>query len=168
MLERFVAEFCLESESIRADKRYLANNDMFITGCESERHGTLVFVKDTSGSIDTDTLRSCVAVVQSASSRLRPRRLVVIDADAEVCDVQEYGPDDDIPCTAKGRGGTDFRPAFNHITEHYEDTRAVIYMTDGYGTFPEEEPDVPTVWLSYGIEPEHYPFGDAVNIKDVI
>ena len=92
----------------------------------------------------------------------------MIDADAEVCDVQEYDPDDDIPCTAKVRGGTDFRPALEYVTEHCEDARAVIYMTDGYGDFPAEEPDVPVVWLSYGIEPESFPFGEAVNIKDII
>jgi predicted metal-dependent peptidase len=93
---------------------------------EDEQHGTLVFVKDTSGSINDDILKSVVSIVQGASNKLRPRRLVVIDVDAEVQFVEEFGPNDEITAEAKGRGGTDFRPAFDFIENNLEEARVLI------------------------------------------
>ena len=68
---------------------------------------------------------------------------------------------------AKGRGGTDFRPTFRYIQENEYDARVVIYLTDGYGMFPSEEPDVSTLWISYGAPENRYPFGNVVNLQDL-
>ena len=168
LLDKYTTEFCLSDESIRADKRYLAYHDICITGMEDEQHGTLVFVKDTSGSINDDILKSVVSIVQGASTKLRPRRLIVIDVDAEVQHVEEFGPNDDIPAEAKGRGGTDFRPAFDFIENNLEEARVIIYFTDGYGDFPEEEPSIPTLWVTYGLEDDGFPFGQVVNMNELI
>ena len=168
LLDKYTTEFCLSDESIRADKRYLAYHDICITGMEDEQHGTLVFVKDTSGSINKDILESVVSIVQGASTKLRPRRLIVMDVDAEVQHVEEFGPHDEIPAEAKGRGGTDFRPAFDFIENNLEEARVVIYFTDGYGVFPEEEPSIPTLWVTYGLEDDGFPFGQVVNMNELI
>ena len=168
LLDKYTTEFCLSDESIRADKRYLAYHDICITGMEDEQHGTLVFVKDTSGSINDDILKSVASIVQGASTKLRPRRLIVIDVDAEVQHVEEFGPNDDIPAEAKGRGGTDFRPAFDFIENNLEEARVIIYFTDGYGDFPEEEPSIPTLWVTYGLEDDGFPFGQVVNMNELI
>ena len=168
LLDKYTTEFCLSDESIRADKRYLAYHDICITGMEDEQHGTLVFVKDTSGSMEDNILKSVVSIVQGASTKLRPRRLIVIDVDAEVQHVEEFGPNDDIPAEAKGRGGTDFRPAFDFIENNLEEARVIIYFTDGYGDFPEEEPSIPTLWVTYGLEDDGFPFGQVVNMNELI
>ena len=52
--------------------------------------------------------------------------------------------------------------------EALEEARVIIYATDGYGPFPEEEPDTPTLWLSWGKDEDAYPFGQVVNIKQLI
>ena len=168
LLEKYTTEFCMSDESIRADKRHLAYHDLFITGIEDEQHGTLVFVKDTSGSITTPILQSVVSIVQSASNKLRPRRVIVMDVDAEVQHVEEFMPNDEIPLVCKGRGGTDFRPAFDFIENNLEEARVIIYLTDGYGVFPEEEPSVPTLWITYGLDEVDYPFGQVVNMNELI
>ena len=47
-----------------------------------------------------------------------------------------------------GGGGTDFRPVFRYIDEHYElDPSLLIFFTDGYGAYPERPPQYPVMWL---------------------
>ena len=168
ILEKYADQFCLSDDSTMMDRRYMANYDIGAVGMESLRHGTLVFVKDTSGSVDTQQLEVVIGILQRVSERLNPERLIVIDADEKVCHVEELLPYDEIPMTCKGRGGTDFRPAFDWIANEISDARAIVYLTDGYGAFPDEEPDIPTLWLTYGLQATEYPFGDVLNIVEII
>jgi predicted metal-dependent peptidase len=41
-----------------------------------------------------------------------------------------------------------------------------IYLTDGYGRFPERAPDVPMLWVITpgGLALEKVPFGEAVRL----
>jgi predicted metal-dependent peptidase len=44
---------------------------------------------------------------------------------------------------------------------------AIIYFTDGYGTFPDRAPRVPMIWVAVGrhtIQDSDFPFGDVVRI----
>ena len=169
LLEPYISEFCVAAEDpTRMDKRMVVYYDLCVRGIEGERHGTIVYVKDTSGSMDRETLESVMGVVQTISDRLNPDRIIVIDVDAKVQHVEEFTPGEDIPIEAKGRGGTDFRPAFDFIENNLEEARVIIYATDGYGPFPEEEPDTPTLWLSWGKDEDAYPFGQVVDIKQLI
>jgi len=167
VLEKFVCEATMSDESTRPDKTYMANNDMFVTGMESERHGTIVFVKDTSGSITDSILKQVCSVIQDSCDSLRASRLVVMDVDDKVCDVQEYAPNEEIPLTAKGRGGTDFCPAFEWVEENAPDARVIIYLTDGWGSFP-DEPSTPTVWISWDRPESSYPFGQVLKLDDAL
>lgn len=48
-----------------------------------------------------------------------------------------------------GGGGTDFRPFFRHVAAELEPLAATIlvYLTDGEGTFPEQPPSSPALWI---------------------
>ena len=51
-----------------------------------------------------------------------------------------------------GRGGTDFRPVFEEVERmrekrEFSDLKALIYFTDGQGTFPERMPDYQTAFV---------------------
>jgi predicted metal-dependent peptidase len=74
-------------------------------------------------------------------------------------------PNEDIPLTCKGRGGTDFRPAFDWVRDNASDARVLIYLTDGWGEFPKEVPDIPTLWLSWDLAESGYPFGQVVPLS---
>ena len=165
LLEKYVCEFAMSDDSTKSDKRWLANNDMCVSGMESERHGTIIFVKDTSGSITDDILKTSCSVIQDAVNTLNASRLIVLDVDAEVCDVQEFLPNEDIPLTCKGRGGTDFRPAFDWARDNASDARVLIYLTDGWGEFPKDVPDIPTLWLSWDRDESDYPFGQVIPLS---
>jgi predicted metal-dependent peptidase len=63
----------------------------------------------------------------------------------------------------KGGGGTSFIPPFEYLEKNGIDPKCVIYLTDGYGTFPSEsDVKVPTMWLmTTDVEP---PFGECVRL----
>ena len=69
---------------------------------------------------------------------------------------------------AHGGGGTDFRPVFQMIEDEGIVPEIVIFLTDCYGNFPDDEPPYPTIWASI-IDPAHLgyylpPFGDVIFV----
>ena len=60
-----------------------------------------------------------------------------------------------------GGGGTDFRPIFNRIGEKRLPISCLVFMTDTNGTFPEEAPRYPVLWVVKG-HGEKVPFGTVV------
>lgn len=55
----------------------------------------------------------------------------------------------------KGRGGTDFRPAFRYVAEliekgAFERLKGLIYFTDGRGTYPSHKPPYDTSFVFVG------------------
>ena len=168
ILSKYVSEFCIGDESTRPDRKFLAVHDICIAGNEDERHGTLVFVRDTSGSMDSKLMSSVTSVVQQASNELDFEKIVVIDADASVCDIVEYEPNDKISLDYKGGGGTNFCPALKYVEDKVEDARVVIYLTDGYGEFPDHEPPTPTLWVTYGLSESRFPFGETISLTEIL
>lgn len=66
-----------------------------------------------------------------------------------------------------GGGGTSFVPVFRHL-ESYP-TRMLIYFTDTFGTFPEDEPDYPVIWAVYEsavAAGASVPFGEVILVPD--
>ena len=43
---------------------------------------------------------------------------------------------------------------------------ALIYLTDGYGTFPNDEPPWPVLWIvtADGLPDESFPFGTVLRL----
>ena len=68
----------------------------------------------------------------------------------------------------QGGGGTDFRPFFGAVNEiHQPHLGGVcVYLTDGYGDFPAESPELPTLWVVSpgGLDAEQFPFGEAMKL----
>lgn len=87
--------------------------------------------------------------------------------DAEVYEPYELTPDDLLP-QPQGGGGTDFVPFFDKVNERWDrQSQAIsIYLTDGYGNFPDEAPELPTLWIVTpgGLALEDFPFGEAVRL----
>ena len=52
----------------------------------------------------------------------------------------------------RGFGGTDFRPVFDYVEQlrqagEFTNLKGLIYFTDGFGTFPERQPDYHTAFV---------------------
>jgi predicted metal-dependent peptidase len=101
-------------------------------------------VIDTSGSIDERLLGIFLSEINSLIVRTGCE-VVLVDCDAEVQQVSAHR----MPIrgyTAKGGGGTDFRPAIEALRRAAPDV--AVYFTDLMGTFPEKSPGFPLLWLA--------------------
>ena len=122
---------------------------------------------DTSGSIDERHLRLFMQEVQGI---LRAYPHIVCDL--FYIDAEAHGPFtitaySEIP-EPVGGGGTDFRPFFEAVELLLRPHEAAVgvYLTDGYGTFPQTAPAFPLLWIiiAGGLASEHIPFGEAVRL----
>lgn len=135
--------------------------------------GRLVFAVDTSGSMSDAQIAQIYGEIRAFRETF-PCGLTVLQADARVHSVEEYGELDgsEVPprVQIKGRGGTDFRPVFRWLEEQdpfVDATRSpLVFATDGYGTFPSAPPACPVIWLRTrgGLTEELFPFGVVVSL----
>lgn len=151
------------------DRRFISRPDQPIYaparqgfGCEEVWVGV-----DTSGSIAQKELQRFMAEMVGVVQDVRPKRLMVAWCDATVHRVDEVSSYEDLMdlrCKgAPGRGGTAFEPVFDEIKKRGVRPDALIYLTDGLGSFPATAPDYPMLWASI-CKSSNYPFGDVVNI----
>ncbi|MHB9010141.1 MAG: vWA domain-containing protein, partial [Limisphaerales bacterium] len=99
---------------MRPNPHYL-DTGFILPSLHSKSAGTIILARDTSGSIDARLLARMKGILQWVLDELRPERLVVVDCDYSVTQVQEFTPGDDYLIQteiAKGGGGTRFTPVF--------------------------------------------------------
>ncbi len=167
MLERVMSEIIPTDDGQFLDRRFLYNHDLVIPDDTRYGTGTVVFMKDTSGSVSSREAAAVLAIVSDAVANLHARRFVVIDVDTQVGRVEDLVPGEACQSDFVGRGGTDLRVGFNWIETHAEDAKILIVFTDGETPFPESPPPYPVVWIHFGSAPS-YPFGDVVDITTLI
>jgi predicted metal-dependent peptidase len=68
----------------------------------------------------------------------------------------------------QGGGGTSFVPFFDRVRDSWDGQTPslCIYLTDGYGEFPDPPPLLPTLWVVTpgGVDLADFPFGEAVRL----
>jgi predicted metal-dependent peptidase len=65
----------------------------------------------------------------------------------------------------KGGGGTKFEPVFEHIEKNGYIPNCLIYFTDLAGSFPEKQPNYPTMWLVKTEDKQIQPVPFGITIK---
>ena len=129
---------------------------------------------DTSGSIGQEEMGAFLGEVKGILTSYPHIRCNLF-----YCDAQAYGPylltsdgDGDFPKPVGG-GGTSFIPFFEAVeAERQRDpngdtTMSVcIYLTDGYGAFPDTPPPLDTLWIvtAGGLDLNEFPFGETVRL----
>lgn len=127
--------------------------------------GVVVAVVDTSGSIGEKEYHACMSEVQGVLAETKPEAVILIGADAAVNTVfylQDGDSLETMEINLAGGGGTDFRPAFQWIEENHIDPNVVIYLTDMYGTFPDEAPRYQVIWVA--TTDSRAPFGRTIKM----
>ncbi len=130
----------------------------------------LVAAVDTSGSMSDLELSQILAELDKLRA-VTECRLTLIQCDAKIQRVEEY----DAWTSTRfdrlrffGRGGTAFEPVFNWIQEQAARTHflpdALIYLTDGEGSFPKNPPEYPVLWIITGNARPIVPFGEVIRI----
>lgn len=152
----------------KPDRRMIVR-DIYAPGRSGKGAGLVVVAVDTSGSIIADPrlLKKFFAEMSGILEEVRPRRLMVMWIDADVHAVDEVEEATDLKSLKpKGGGGTDFRPAFTWLEKEGLEPDALVYLTDGYGSFPQHAPPYAVLWgnISPELPETHYPFGEVVTV----
>ena len=158
ILRRFMTEKRNDDFSWkRGNRRFIAQGLYLPSRLSDDAMGEIVVVIDTSGSISQKELTEFGSEIKSIVDEVRPSKVRVIYCDSRIAHIDEFGPDDDLQFAAHGGGGTDFRPPFRWLEENQIVPRALVYLTDGYGPFPEQEPDFPVMWAinNHDVTPPH-------------
>lgn len=165
ILNAFLTEISRNDYSFsKPSSRYISQG-LYLPSLHSIEKGSFALLVDTSGSIDQKLLNEFAGEIQGILSE-SAKMLSVIFVDAEINNVQEFEPDEEINLMPEGGGGTDFKPGFEYIEENQIDPACVVYFTDGYcSSFP-HNPDYPVLWAVYGGHKDFAPpFGEVIHIK---
>lgn len=163
VLRDYLSTAAHEDWSFRQPNSRYADSDFVLPSLNNERAGKIVFAIDTSGSINSELLSAFISEAQQCLDDLNPESLTVIYCDADIQAIDTYEPGDIIKEKVTGRGGTDFRPVFDHCNKLEEIPKVLVYLTDLEGDFPEEKPEYRTLWLSTS-DRVNPPFGDVIEI----
>jgi predicted metal-dependent peptidase len=118
---------------------------------------------DSSGSIGGRELEQFNAEIHSILNSYAQFRGWLVYCDAEVHSFTEIERNSVRP-VPQGGGGTSFIPVFEEIAKRGLDPSCLIYLTDGYGSFPREAPSYPVLWVSTTKDMK-YPFGGVVELE---
>jgi predicted metal-dependent peptidase len=143
----------------RPNRRHIWNG-LYLPGVTSEGVGEVAIAVDCSGSIHARQLGLFEAEVRSILAGQQPRLVHVLYFDAEVHRHETYQAGQPIHLTPVGGGGTDFRPCFRWLEEKGIYPQTMVFLTDLWGTFPDDAPSYPVIWASTGSRT--VPFGQVI------
>jgi predicted metal-dependent peptidase len=124
----------------------------------------IVFAVDTSGSIQEKEflvfLSEIVGCMNQFGGKVRGK---LVYCDYEIPEGGIYELEDAIKSLPRGGGGTDFRPVFEWIEKELNnDCVGLVYLTDGYGSYPNKPSHYPVLWVL--INEYNVPFGMTTQI----
>jgi len=121
-------------------------------GIKQDNKFTVVYALDTSGSMGTTECALGLSEIQHLQRADADINICVLYADTTINKEYWVGNSDTLDDELMGRGGTDFEPIFEYISEHMlasadKAPDILIYCTDGYAPPPTTRIPIPTVWL---------------------
>jgi predicted metal-dependent peptidase len=121
---------------------------------------------DTSGSIGQREINTFFGELTGILDDVRPSKVYVMWCDARVHKVDEVDDSSDVnTLKPRGGGGTSFIPVFEEIEKLDIYPEALVYLTDGMGSFPQHAPNYPVLWGDIYNRAAQYPFGEVVDVK---
>lgn len=142
------------------NRRFLGKNFIFPSniGPESPK---VAYAVDTSGSMSQRDLEQAMSELEDIRKRFNAK-VYVLDCDADVHGSGWISPQEPLP-VLNGGGGTDFRPVFDHLAENRIKPDYCVFFTDGYGSFGDDEPSYPVLWImTSDVKP---PFGETIQVN---
>ena len=148
--------------------RRLIYSGLYLENLEGESINVFCCI-DTSGSISAYEINKFMREIKGIINAYPNLNCRLWYADHECYGPYNIDSMENVP-KPKGGGGTNFEPFFKDITkkEFNNNDGVCIYLTDGYGYFPEKEPDLPVLWVVIpgGAEQEYFPFGEIVKLTN--
>lgn len=166
-LANFLQPVRCDYSFLSPDRRFLNSEygEMVLPDFQEEALEDVVIAIDTSGSISQKELAQFLAEVHYILTSYPQFHGHLITCDAEVQEWHELTQDGWPPVKCKGGGGTDFRPVFKEVQKRGLDPTALIYLTDAEGTFPENPPGYPVLWVVVNNLHAIVPFGAKTDME---
>lgn len=162
LLARYITQlFMADYSIIRPNRRHIADG-IYLPGIVKEGIEVVVCV-DTSASIAPELLSQFFAEIVSITNSYERVKAHVIVCDADVTGEYDIDRFNLNSIEFRGGGGTSFIPALEKAGREYHPT-VCIYLTDGYGAFPDMEPSFPVIWTLSSRDVE-VPFGIPIVIE---
>jgi predicted metal-dependent peptidase len=150
------------------DRRFIGRG-LYLEALDGESVHVFVAL-DTSGSINNQHMAMFLSELQGIVNAYPHIKCEVYYADTEAYGPYELNSGNELP-QPKGGGGTSFVPFFEKVATSWDGigTALCVYLTDGYGNFPGETPELPVLWVVTpgGLESHKFPFGEVVRLLSV-
>ena len=148
------------------DRRFIGQK-LYLEALEGESVKVYIAV-DTSGSVGDRELGLFLGEVRGILQSYPHLVGELYYADANAYGPYELNSDSPIPKPIGG-GGTSFIPFFEQVkNRHQFDHQAgvCVYLTDGFGSFPSDVPELPVLWVVTpgGLDLKQFPFGEGVRL----
>lgn len=146
------------------------NNKILVNKIVGKKPIRVVVAVDTSGSISDEIYNEFITEVYNLISSFS-MDVSFISCDCEIKGVVNrlgLGNFKLVENISYGGGGTSFVPVFEYIKEKMKNkVNALVYLTDGYGVYPNYSPEYNVVWVIYkGLNSGYNkpPFGNVIYI----
>ena len=147
------------------DRRFIGRG-LYLENLAGESVKVYVAV-DTSGSIDNEQLSMFLAEIRGILNSYPHLECELYYADADAYGPYNIDSKSSLP-QPTGGGGTSFIPFFSIVGDNWDGLKSAIcvYLTDGYGSFPDKKPELPVLWVVTpgGLSLEKFPFGEAIQL----
>lgn len=130
--------------------RRFSGRGLILPGSQRDGLNKVVFVIDTSGSMDAEALRCVNTEAQAALDDGAIDEVIAVYGDTTVTRVDEYVTGDEIKFDPRGGGGTDLRPLFQYVEEQVSDASLIICFTDMEIGDAGPEPSRPVLFAATG------------------
>ena len=148
---------------------------------EVKRIKEFVIAIDTSGSTSGELVQAFVQktynILKQQETFFTRINLHIVQCDADIQEIVKITNQDEFDEYLKcmeihGLGGTDFRPVFSYVDKlienhEFNNLKGLIYFTDGFGVFPQKQPDYQVAFI-YVDEGYEYPEVPVWAIKLVL
>jgi predicted metal-dependent peptidase len=148
------------------DRRFIGQK-LYLEALEGESVKVYIAI-DTSGSVGDRELGLFLGEVRGILQSYPHLVGELYYADADAYGSYELNSDSPIPKPIGG-GGTSFIPFFEQVKNRHQfehQAGGCVYLTDGFGSFPSNVPELPVLWVVTpgGLDLKQFPFGEAVRL----
>lgn len=160
-LRRFIQQAAEQDYTWKRPNRRYFPMGLYLPSLYSENLPGISVFFDTSVSMTQEQLDETSAEVRSIWQEMCPAWIEVGYIDSEIARLDRFEAGEEISFNPAGGGGTDFKPAFEHVQHLDTPPACIIYFTDLYGSFPDSPSEIPTLWISFS--DQIAPFGETIK-----
>ena len=154
LLNDFIQEDVCDYSFYPPDRRF-GDSDFFLPDFneKDERVENLLFMIDTSGSMNDDDIGEVYGEIKSAIEQFDGKIKGWLGFfDASVTEPKPFENKEEFNAIRiQGGGGTSFLPIFHYVRDYMQDKNitSIIILTDGYAPYPEEyeRMNIPVLWI---------------------